>query len=194
MIPKQILTQLYNGKKMSMKQISVELGCSVHKVAYWMEKHSISRRSRSESIYIMHNPLGDPFAQTQIDSLEKAELLGYGLGLYWGEGNKKNKYSLRLGNTDPNLIKKYIEFLEKIFNVKKDNLRYGLQIFTDISEERAVEHWCKLLNADRKQFYKTTITPSKSVGTYRQKSEFGVLTVYYHNKKLRDIIVQMLPK
>jgi len=117
-----------------------------------------------------------------------------GLGLYWGEGNKANIHSLRLGNTDPELIKTYMSFLITLFGVKKENLKFGLQIFTDTKQEVALYYWVNKLDVKPSQFYKITVTISGSVGTYRHKSKYGVLTVYFHNKKLRDIVVNMLPR
>jgi hypothetical protein len=45
-----------------------------------------------------------------------------------------------------------------------------------------------------KQFYKTICTPSGKVGSYREKSKHGVLTVYFNNKKLRDHLVAEIEK
>ena len=70
---------------------------------------------------------------------------------------------------------------------------FGLQIFTDINSDIAMDFWIKKLKIKRSQFYKPIVTKSGSIGTYRKKSEFGVLTVMYHNKKLRNLLVSMLP-
>lgn len=194
MIEKRELEKLYLEDKTSMMDIAIKLGCSMHKVTYWMDKHGIKRRTISDAIYQKSNPNGDPFSIKPIKTKADAELLGTGLGLYWGEGTKANKYEVRLGNTDPELIKVFIKFLVKLFDVKEDRLRFGLQIFTDINPESALEYWCNQLNVKPSQFYKVHITLSGSIGTYRKKSQFGVLTVHFHNKKLRDIIVGMLPR
>ncbi len=118
-----------------------------------------------------------------------AELLGMGLGLYWGEGTKSNKHSVRLGNTDPALLRTFVRFLVDLFGVKKADMRFALQIFSDIDPNEALKYWVKELDVDPSQFGKIIVTISGSLGTYRKKSLFGVVTVHYHNKKLRDIIV-----
>ena len=158
-----------------------------------MKKYHIKTRSISDAIYLKNNPDGDPFEFMQPATLEAAKLFGLGLGLYWGEGTKANKSSIRLGNTDPKLIKEFMRFLAQIFGVKKRDFRFNLQIFTDIDTNTAVYFWMKELGVRREQFTKTTITQSNSIGTYRQKSKFGVLTINYHNKKLRDLLISMLP-
>ena len=191
---KRELVDLYVAKQLSSAQIAAELGCSVNKVNYWLAKHSIPKRSISDAIYAKYHPDGDPFRAAKIDTLEKAELYGMGLGLYWGEGTKANKHSIRLGNTDPHLLKMFIRFLVELYEINKHDLRFGLQVFSDISPNTSLEYWVSELGVSEKQFYKIHITPSSSIGTYRQKSQHGVITVYYHNKRLRDIIVNALPR
>lgn len=193
MLDKKLLEEFYLIKNRSMQEIADTLKCSLHKVAYWINKHEIKSRTISDAVYIKNNPDGDPFIVNLPSNIEDAKLFGLGLGLYWGEGTKADKGSVRLGNTDPKLIKKFIEFLEKFFRIKKGNLKFGLQLFTDIEVVRALNFWIKELNVNRAQFYKVTVTKSRSRGTYRKRGEYGVLTAYFHNKKLRDIIVKMLP-
>ena len=177
-----------------MQEIATELGCSLHKVAYYMNKHDIKRRSRSQATYLKHNPNGDPFAPRAVGSRADAKLLGMGLGLYWGEGTKANRHSVRLRNTDPELIRTFMTFLIELFGVHKEDLRFGLQLFTDIDPEETLLFWVTKLDVKPSQFYKITSTISGSIGTYRKKSQHGVVTVHYHNKKLRDLLVGMLPR
>ncbi|MFZ3009826.1 MAG: hypothetical protein WA030_02285 [Candidatus Microsaccharimonas sp.] len=159
-----------------------------------MHRYGINRHSISDAIYQQHNPDGDPFVIRDINTMELARLYGLGVGLYWGEGNKANKYAVRLGNTDPELLKVFMKFLVEVFGVKTDDMRFQLQTFTDIDTKLALQYWTKVLGVDKTQFYKVHVTISGSIGNYKKKSEYGVVTVYYHNKKLRDILVGMLPR
>lgn len=177
----------------SMNDISLELGCSVHKVNYWMDKYKIKRRSISDAVYVKHNPAGNPFKIKDVATIDEATLLGMGLGLFWGEGNKADRYAVRLGNTSPQLIKIFMKFLTELCGVDKDKLKFSLQIFSDIDPEDALQFWTNELEVRSSQFYKITVTISGSIGTYRTKTSHGVLQVYFHNKKLRDILVSMLP-
>lgn len=159
-----------------------------------MDTYDIPRRSISEAIYQKHNPYGDPFKVKAIKTRDEAKLLGLGLGLYWGEGTKANKHAVRLGNTDPDLLNIFIRFLVELFGVDKDRCRFSLQIFTDINPRLAMDYWTEMLDVKPSQFYKIHVTISGSLGTYRRKSQYGVVTVHFHNKKLRDIINNMLPR
>ena len=120
--------------------------------------------------------------------MEYAFLFGLGLGLYWGEGNKRNKNSVRLGNIDPDLIIIFMQFLQKVFNVRKEKFKFGLQIFNDIDPSMALSFWQKKLSVSPTQFQKVVVTKKRGKGTYRYKAEHGVLTIYVNNKKLRDEI------
>ncbi|OGH91245.1 MAG: hypothetical protein A2534_05110 [Candidatus Magasanikbacteria bacterium RIFOXYD2_FULL_39_9] len=191
---KKILVKLYLGQKKSAQDIADIFKCSLNKIWYWMGKYKIKSRTISEAIYRQKNPKGDPFKIKYPSTLKEAMLFGFGLGLYWGEGTKANKYAVRLGNTDYRLIKKFIKFLIKVFTIKKKDLKFSLQLFTDINPKTALNFWVNSLNVTRDQFYKSTITKSVRKGTYGKKSEYGVLTVYYHNKKMRDVLVSLLDK
>ena len=192
---KQILENYYLKQRKSTSEIAKILNKSESGINYWIKKHGIPKRTISDAIYLKHNPEGDPFKTREATTLELAGLKGLGIGLFWGEGNKKNKTSVRLGNTDHNLIKKFIEFLIKICGIDKNDLRFSLQIFSDINPVEAKEFWKNNLKIKERQFgKKITVSISKKRGNYKNKMKYGVLTVYYHNKKLRDIMVNMLPK
>ena len=132
MLDRSVLFNLYFNKGKSMQDIADILGCSLHKVSYWMGKHALLTRSRGDAMYLKHNPDGDPFLFGSPRTVQEAQLFGLGVCLYWGEGTKASPSSVRLGNTDPVLIEKFIEFLVKFFRIKRDDLRFGLQMFSDM--------------------------------------------------------------
>ena len=175
-----------------MKQIADSLGCSVNKIDYWMRKHNIKRRTRSDALYTIYNPDGDPFTIKKSMTATERELYGIGIGLYWGEGTKASPSSVRLGNSDPGIILKFIQFLEQIYGVGRDKMRFGMQLFTDCSFEEAMAFWTSRLEVSELQFYKPVRTISGSIGTYRKKNRYGVITLYYNNKHLRDILVEQI--
>lgn len=193
MISQQVLQAEYVDRGRSLQEIATSLTCSVHQVRHWMDTYGIKRRSISEAVYRKHNPSGDPFSFSPPKTLKDARLFGLGIGLYWGEGTKADRMSVRLGNTDPNLIDIFINFLVRFYQVKRQDFRFGLQIFHDQILDDSIAFWTERLAISQKQFYKPTVTISVGKGTYRKKTKYGVLTVYYHNKKLRDIIVKLLP-
>lgn len=187
------LEGLYVDKQESASKIAQKFGFSVNKVNYWLKKYGIVKRTISEAVYVKHNPDGDPFKIALPKTIEEARLFGLGLGLYWGEGNKANKNTVRLGNSDPALMKIFINFLIKFFRIDRNDLRFHLHLFSDMDIREAQDYWIKKLKIKEEQFYKPIVSKSGSLGTYRKKSKYGVLTVYYGNTKLKNLLVSLLP-
>ena len=186
------LEKLYLKDGFSVSQIADKFSVSEHKINYWLSKYSIEKRTISEAMYLKLNPNGDPFCYQAPRSRAEWVLFGLGIGLFWGEGNKRNKSSIRLGNTDPRLIRTFLIFLDKIFRVNRAKLRFGLQVFSDISPEVARKYWMEKLNIPLSQFHKVIVTPTRNIGTYKYKSKYGVLTVHFANTKLKKAIDKLI--
>ncbi len=194
MIEKEFLVQQYLQRRKSVAQIALQYGCSQNKVTYWLQKHNIKKRSISDAVYVRSNPEGDPFAFKKPNTYDEWFLYGLGLGLFWGEGNKVNKHSVRLGNTDIDLIRTFLRFLRVVYDIDEKKIRFGLQLFSDISSKKALHYWTTGLGVSEKQFQAVVVTKQTKKGTYRKKCEFGVLTIYFSNIKLRDTIVTAITK
>ncbi len=63
------------------------------------------------------------------------------IGLYWGEGTKKE---LNLINSDPRMIKMFIEGV-KLLGVRAEDLRLSLRLFEGTSSEAAIAYWASAL-------------------------------------------------
>lgn len=186
-LSKNDLIKLYKSG-MSMSEMAKYLTCSQNKVVYWMKKHKIKRRDRSEASYIKQNPDGDPFKIKSPLTNYEYFLLGLGLGIYWGEGTKASIHSVRVTNTDYKMIISFIEFLEKICQVKKEKISYSLVCFNDADPKISRDYWSKKLKISPKKFGKITSIPSRGKGTYKKKSMHGVCSVHFGNIKLKKWI------
>lgn len=175
-----------------MFEIAKELGMSEHKIAYWMSKYEIKTRSRSEALYLKLNPLGDPFEIKIIQSNSDFLLMGLGIGIYWGEGNKVTRNSVRVTNSDPNMILIFREFLLKICQVTPEKIRYSLICFNDSNKNDVVRHWSELLEEPEAKFGKIVEIPTQGKGTYRKKSKYGICTITVSNLKLKQWIMNQV--
>ena len=193
-LDKDLLKKLYIKEKKSVSEIAFLLKETERKVSYWLAKHGVPRRTISEAVYVKINSGADPFSYKNIKGETDAFLYGLGLGLYWGEGTKKNKFAVRVGNSDPKLIKAFLCFLSTFYEIDKSKLRFELQIFDDVDERKVRNHWLKILGINKKQLYKTRITKSNTQGTYKNKNSIGVLTIHFGNKKLRDSLCGVVEK
>jgi len=185
------LKDLYLQKNLSAFEISKIFNCSENKINHWLKYYNIQKRSISDAIYLKHNPNGDPFSSKVKLNAKEKELKALGLGIYWGEGDKSlNNTSVRLGNTDPYLLKRFREFLRKIYCVKEEKIKYGLILFNDANERQAVHFWKEHIEIRRKQLGKITKIAPQGKGTYKRKSRTGVFIINFTNKKLKEIILK----
>jgi hypothetical protein len=186
MITKEKLEKLYN-KGLSMMEIAVKTGCSNSGVRYLAEKYNIPRRSRSEANYLKYNPVGNPFKIKKLKTKKDLELFNLGIGLFLGEGTKKNKYNVALANSDPGIIKLFLVFIRQICGVKDFKIKAALNIFDDMNLNEALNFWQKETGIPHLRFATSIIRKSKG-GTYKNKSKYGTLTVYVSNMKLKALM------
>lgn len=186
------LRRLYLKDNLSTAGIARKFSVSEHKVNYWISKYQIPKRSISQAVYLKRNPKGDPFKYIKPKTESELVLFGLGIGLFWGEGNKVSKNSVRLGNTDPRLIEMFLKFLKEIYNIDNKKLRFGLQIFSDTKPAAAKKFWIERLRVRPDQFQKIVVTPSRGLGTYKHKSKYGVLTINFSNTKLKGIMDKLI--
>ncbi|MEO8105324.1 MAG: hypothetical protein ABI602_03220 [Candidatus Saccharibacteria bacterium] len=192
MLTKAMLEELYLYKKMPVYSVATELGVTQALVRKALQEFDIPQRSKSETAYLQH---GKSFRIKTDLSIDESILYGVGIGLYWGEGNKADEYSVRLGNTNPDLILTFVKFLNIICGVDKSEIRFGLQIFNDSDEYEAIEYWMKMLKCTRESFHKKiSIIPPQGKGTYRKKNRYGVLQIYVSNKRLKIWLMEEISR
>ncbi len=79
-----------------------------------------------------------------------------------------------------------------MFGIKKRDLKFGLQIFYDITPEEAKKYWVRELKAKESQFYKVIVSQVRGKGTYKYKSRYGVLSVYFNNTRLKELLCKTI--
>lgn len=183
------IRELYVEQKLSARQISRLAGCSEMGIHHRLNKLGVEKRSISEGVYVRCNPGGDPFAFKMPLTAEDWRLFGAGLGLYWGEGTKASTSSVRIANTDPRLLRAFMDFMQRFFSMGREKAKAHIQLFTDIDVTEASGFWREQLGLEARQFTKPIVTPSGSMGTHRNKSRYGVATLHYQNTKLRNLLI-----
>jgi len=158
-------------------------------VVYWMQKHQISRRSQSEATYVKRNIHGDPFRVKFFEGQEDLKLFHLGIGLYLGEGDKRNKGHVKLANTDPKILKIFLMFLRDICGVRESKIKAELNVFDDVDVNKAIDFWLKSTGITRNQLRNIQVREGKR-GSYKHKSQYGTLSIYVCNTKLKKIINQ----
>lgn len=101
--------------------------------------------------------------------LSKEERLCLLLGLYWGEGNKKE---LNLINSDPALIKVFIACLRDI-GIRKSQIKIGLRLHDDIDRKAAVRFWSNFLSIEESRISGIEVIRGNKTG----KLKYGICRV-----------------
>lgn len=134
------------------------------------------REAREQEVY-----------QTQrkkLGALSRQSVYTAGLMLYLAEGGKTNYSTISLANTDPNVIRFFISWLETFLHIPKSKLKIGLHLYEgmDIAQERAF--WKRALSIENAQFYKDQIRPlRKGSFSYNESFRHGTCQVYFHGVK-----------
>ena len=100
-------------------------------------------------------------ARTEFNELKYNSLFIAGLMLYWGEGDKLTKYSTKIANTDPYLIRLYVFFLRNACRIPEEKIRAHLLIYPDLNGEECKKYWARESGINPNRFFKTTTIQGK---------------------------------
>ena len=103
--------------------------------------------------------LAEKEALKELQTFRNVPLFVASIAAYWGEGHKHNKNQLRLTNTDPNMLKMFVFFLEKFCDVSVENMRLAIFIYKDLDEAKCKRFWSK--HTEIKHFHKVQVLPGR---------------------------------
>ena len=86
--------------------------------------------------------------------------------LYWAEGNKE---SCVFTNTDPQMIRVFINTMNKCFNINKDRYTLTIRYFTGMSQDLCLKYW-----SDQLEINKECVKMYYNDGCKRGKSPYGM--------------------
>jgi len=126
--------------------------------------------------------------------------------LWWTEGTKSYKdkrwknvwiYNVDVTNTNPAIIKIFIDFLRKDIGIVESRLKLQLQIHEGDDQEKMEDYWSGITKIPRERFTKTIIRPKgnkvgKSKGTC--KVRYSDKDTYLKLKGLLDGVLSGLPQ
>lgn len=81
--------------------------------------------------------------------------------LYWAEGSKGD---FGLSNTDPALIKVFINGLREVFNVGNERLRISVRIYEDLDRETCLNFWSNVVGIEKEKFVNVNVLSGKKKG------------------------------
>jgi len=118
----------------------------------------------------------------------KSRLYVMGLTIFWTEGNQSQKGKggkrIEVVNSNPAIIKIFLDFFRKFFNIEENRLRGRVQVHNKNEIKKSEFFWSKLTKIPRKQFLKPLIKVNKNQKTSTNILPYGTFTVTYNDTEL----------
>lgn len=183
------IIKMYLEDKLSVAQISQNIGIPFWKVRCILEKNKIVKRSISEAITSLNVTKfkKQPFLLKQDLSPRDSDLKIAGIMLYWGEGSKTGG-SVGFSNSNPEMIRLFLLFLRGICGIDEKRIKLMIHMYPDQDKDFLEEFWAKTTKIGRENFYPSYVHIGKQ-GTYKNKSQYGTIGLKYADKKLLKLIL-----
>lgn len=128
-------------------------------------------------------------SQKNILPLSKKELFIAGLMLYWGEGAKTTPFVSSLSNTNPEIIKFFLYWLDEIMKVPKKKIVVRLHLYEDMDVNKEISYWHEVLDIPVNQFKSPYIKKTTLKGLTYKSFGHGTCNIIIYG---RDIIEKIM--
>jgi transcriptional regulator with XRE-family HTH domain len=140
-----------------------------------------NKKKRLDKIYLD--------VEKEIGELSEREIKLCGIFLYWGEGTKVASGSVVISNTDPAMVKFFLNFLLSI-PISKERIFVRLQLYKDMDIEKEIRFWSDLLDIPNKNFKKPYIKKSNFIDiTYKSGFGHGTCSLMIYDMNLYNKII-----
>ena len=187
--------------------ISLFPGISKSTLSYWLgglelsdkQKEKLSRnvnrkliKARAQSVLAQKNKREKYFHNIEKENLGFVNLLNNNkdaaklvlAALYLGEGTKSMKGSLRLGNSNPGIVKLFLKLLRTCYVIDESKFRCTVLCRADQNTKILNKFWVKITCINKKQFYKARIDP-RTIGKPSRKLDYrGVCVIDYFSASI----------
>lgn len=173
---------------LSASKIAKTLGISRMSVLRWCEDMASNNKYHLKRLE-RHNACKEKGAEVvKSIKLNTAMCKIFTSLIYWCEGSKyPSTNSVSFTNSDPVLVKTFIDFFRNGFTIDEKKFRVILQLHTTHDFVAVNRYWSELLNIPFEQFYKATITVPKKV--MKRRGYLGTCTIRYNNVNILMEIV-----
>lgn len=124
-------------------------------------------------------------AMQDVKTISKKELWLMGIVLYWAcgleEKNERSGLGVRFSNSDPSIVRFFIQWLNQVGNIKKREIAFDLYLHESrkMALQDITDHWAKTVGFSKNcfshiYFYKHTL---KRKGTLLKKPSYGLIRI-----------------
>lgn len=126
-------------------------------------------------------------ARLEYLELIKNPLFLTGLSLYWAEGDKAQE-RVKFANSDEKMILFMMKWFREVCKVPENKFRVALHVHTLFTNKDIDDHWSRLTQIPKKQFYKIYIKKT-SLKQRRNKLYNGTCSIVINSRELFRRIV-----
>lgn len=149
-------------------------------------KRGLDKFNRKRSLDILEqNKKSIESGKQEVVVNNRKELLITGAALYWGEGTKYiGKHpALIFTNSDPDMIKIYMNFLRQGLVLDEQKIKAGIHIHPYVDENSARSFWAKISGLPENLFYIVKVIISASKGKRSTKKlPYGMVVIKVNNR------------
>jgi hypothetical protein len=121
--------------------------------------------------------------------LSRRDLFVSGFFLFWGEGAKGRRGEVALANTDPSMIRYFIDWII-LLGGEKEKFYFTLHIYADMDPQTEITYWAKELDVRKTQFWKPYIKKTNLSGlSYRNGFGHGTCNARYMSQEMNDYVL-----
>lgn len=143
------------------------------------------REVREQEVYLQ---MRKRFAKISSQALFVA-----GLMLYHAEGDKKDFYHMGIANTDPQIIKFFVWWLQKFMGIPRSRMKVQLHLYESMNLVNERKFWIKQTGLPEHQFYKDQVRPIRPGSfSYSESFRHGTCKIYvYGLKESRELMLSI---
>ncbi|MCF7865749.1 MAG: hypothetical protein K9M11_04585 [Candidatus Pacebacteria bacterium] len=193
----------YREEGMSILEIANILGVSKASVSLWVrsvvlnkdQKYTLKlkntdfevierrRQSRLKNEDLKRQNIIDA-AEKEIQNLDKKDLRVAGVMLYLAEGGKTQRGLVRFSNSNPQVIKLMMKFLQDVCDVPKGKFKGHIHTHSQVQVFEAEKYWSNVTGIAKTNFFKTYVKPSTSSKGLKNNLPFGTFDIYVCDTRL----------
>jgi len=200
-VDERVRARELRAQSWTLGEIARELGVCKSSVSIWVRDVEFvpKPRNRGHASQKPHPLHLAKLAEIELCRQEAAECIGrlserdlrmFALALYAGEGSKRDG-SLVFANSDPILMRLFVTWLRRDFELDEARLKVKLYLHADLDLQAAVAHWSALLDVPVEQFNK----PYRAVvdATIRHNRHVnGCASIVYHSRSIHRRVMAMI--
>lgn len=112
--------------------------------------------------------------------------------LYLGEGSKTNKGFLTFGNSSPEIVGLFLNFLRCCYNIDEHKFRCTLQCRADQNIKKLEKFWSRMTRIPLSQFYKARVDPRTINKPSKNLNYKGVCRIDYFSADLFNELIKII--